>query len=79
MAVGAAVVRGSRAGPGAARASAVGWSGQPIVLQTYLLFDVSPYFLVGLAFNVDRLPYLCYTNASASAREGYFAWAEAEG
>lgn len=79
MAVGAAVVWGSRASPGAAWASAVGWSRQLIVLQTYLLFDVSPYFLVGFAFNMDQLPYLCYTNASASAREGYFAWAEAEG
>lgn len=27
-------------------------------------------FLVGVAFKMDQLPNLCYTNANASAREG---------
>ena len=72
MTVGAAVVRGSRACPGAARVSAVGCSRRLIVVQIHLSFDVSLHFLVGFAFNVDQFPNLRYINASAGAREGYF-------
>ena len=79
MAVGAAVVQGSRACPGAARASAVGCFRQLTLLQTRRLLVLVAFFLAGFAFQMDQPDDLCHTNASASARGGHFAGAKAEG